>query len=74
MPGAGTDTRASQAALPHEVLEHVPEEVLGDIEDKTPVGRLGRPDEIARVVHFLVADQFSFITAAIWAVNGGMDM
>ena len=37
-------------------------------------GRLGRPDEIARVVHFLVADQSSFITGAIWGVNGGMDM
>ena len=41
---------------------------------KIPVGRLGRPDEIARVVHFLVADQSSFITGAIWGVNGGMDM
>jgi 3-oxoacyl-[acyl-carrier protein] reductase len=27
-----------------------------------------------RVVHFLVADQSSFITGAIWGVNGGMDM
>jgi hypothetical protein len=25
-------------------------------------------------VHFLVADQSSFITGAIWSVNGGMDM
>ena len=41
---------------------------------KIPVGRLGRPDEIARVVHFLAADQSSFITGAVWAVNGGMDM
>ena len=41
---------------------------------KIPVGRLGRPDEIARVVHFLVGDQSSFITGAIWGVNGGMDM
>jgi NAD(P)-dependent dehydrogenase (short-subunit alcohol dehydrogenase family) len=63
----------SQAALPHEMLEHVPEEVLGGIEDTIPVGRLRRPDEIARVVHFLVADQSSFITGAMWAVNGGMD-
>jgi acetoacetyl-CoA reductase/3-oxoacyl-[acyl-carrier protein] reductase len=39
-----------------------------------PGGALGRPDEIARVVHFLVADQSSFITGAIWSVNGGMDM
>jgi len=57
-----------------EMLEHVPEAVLQGIKDRIPVGRLGRPDEIARVVHFLVGDQSSFITGAILAVNGGMDM
>jgi NAD(P)-dependent dehydrogenase (short-subunit alcohol dehydrogenase family) len=57
-----------------EMLEHVPEKVLDSIKEKIPVGRLGKPDEIARVVHFLVADQSSFITGAIWGVNGGMDM
>jgi NAD(P)-dependent dehydrogenase (short-subunit alcohol dehydrogenase family) len=57
-----------------EMLEHVPEKVLDGIRDRIPVGRFGRPDEIARVVHFLVADQSSFITGAIWGVNGGMDM
>lgn len=57
-----------------EMLQHVPEKVLEGIKDKIPVGRLGRPDEIARVVHFLVADASSFITGATWEVNGGMDM
>lgn len=57
-----------------EMLENVPEKVLEGIKEKIPVGRLGRPDEIARVVHFLVADQSSFITGAVWGVNGGMDM
>jgi acetoacetyl-CoA reductase/3-oxoacyl-[acyl-carrier protein] reductase len=57
-----------------DMLEHVPEKVLQGIKHKIPVGRLGKPDEIARVVHFLVADQSSFITGAVWAVNGGMDM
>jgi acetoacetyl-CoA reductase/3-oxoacyl-[acyl-carrier protein] reductase len=57
-----------------EMLDTVPEKVLEGIKAKIPVGRLGRPDEIARVVHFLVADQSSFITGAVWGVNGGMDM
>jgi acetoacetyl-CoA reductase/3-oxoacyl-[acyl-carrier protein] reductase len=57
-----------------EMLEHVPEKVLNGIKENIPVGRLGKPDEIARVVHFLVADQSSFITGATWDVNGGMDM
>jgi NAD(P)-dependent dehydrogenase (short-subunit alcohol dehydrogenase family) len=57
-----------------EMLDSVPKKVLDGIKAKIPVGRLGRPDEIARVVHFLVADQSSFITGAVWGVNGGMDM
>ena len=57
-----------------EMLDHVPDKVLDGIRAKIPVGRLGRADEIARVVRFLVADQSSFITGAIWSVNGGMDM
>jgi acetoacetyl-CoA reductase/3-oxoacyl-[acyl-carrier protein] reductase len=57
-----------------EMLESVPEKVIEGIKAKIPVGRLGRPDEIARAVHFLAADQSSFITGAVLSVNGGMDM
>ncbi len=57
-----------------EMLEHVPEKVLGGIKGQIPVGRLGRPDEIARVVHFLASDYSSFITGQVWSVNGGQDM
>jgi acetoacetyl-CoA reductase/3-oxoacyl-[acyl-carrier protein] reductase len=57
-----------------EMLEHVPEKVLDKIKAQIPVGRLGRPDEIARVVHFLAADGSSYITGATWGVNGGQDM
>jgi acetoacetyl-CoA reductase/3-oxoacyl-[acyl-carrier protein] reductase len=56
------------------MLSSVPEPVLAKIKAQIPVGRLGRPDEIARVVHFLAADQSSFITGAVWDVNGGQDM
>jgi acetoacetyl-CoA reductase/3-oxoacyl-[acyl-carrier protein] reductase len=57
-----------------EMLEHIPENVLDKIKAQIPLGRLGRPDEIARVVHFLAADQSAYITGAIWGVNGGQDM
>jgi NAD(P)-dependent dehydrogenase (short-subunit alcohol dehydrogenase family) len=57
-----------------EMLETVPEKVLDRIKAQIPVGRLGRPDEIARVVHFLAADQSSYITGATFDVNGGQDM
>ena len=57
-----------------EMLEHVPEKVLEGIKEKIPMGRLGRPDEIARAVHFLIADKSSYITGQTLSVNGGMDM
>jgi acetoacetyl-CoA reductase/3-oxoacyl-[acyl-carrier protein] reductase len=57
-----------------EMLAHIPEKVLEKIKAQIPVGRLGKPDEIARVVHFLASDHSSFITGAVWPVNGGQEM
>jgi NAD(P)-dependent dehydrogenase (short-subunit alcohol dehydrogenase family) len=57
-----------------EMLESIPEKVLDKIKAQIPLGRLGRPDEIARVVHFLAADQSAYITGQVWGVNGGQDM
>jgi acetoacetyl-CoA reductase/3-oxoacyl-[acyl-carrier protein] reductase len=52
----------------------VPEKALDRVRSQVPVKRLGRPDEIARVVHFVASDASSYITGQVWAVNGGMDM
>ena len=57
-----------------EMLDGVPEKVLEGVKKQIPFARLGRPEEIARVVHFLCADASSYITGQVWAVNGGMDM
>ncbi len=57
-----------------EMLDHVPEKVLDGIRSRIPVARLGRPDEVARVVRFLCADASSYITGQVWSVNGGLDM
>ena len=51
-----------------------PEKVVDRIRGQIPVGRLGRPDEIARVVAFLAADESAYITGQVWSVNGGLDM
>ena len=48
--------------------------MLDRIRAQIPIGRLGRPEEVARVVAFLAADDASYITGQIWSVNGGMDM
>lgn len=57
-----------------EMLEHIPPKVLERIVGQIPLGRLGRPEEVARVVHFLAADASSYITGQVWGVNGGLDM
>ncbi len=57
-----------------EMLEHIPEKVMERIVAQIPVGRLGQPEEVARVVHFLAADASSYITGQVWGVNGGLDM
>ena len=50
------------------------EKILKDMIAQIPVGRLGKPDEIARLVAFLAADESGFITGANIAINGGMHM
>lgn len=52
----------------------IPEPIRAGIVDDIPVGRLGQPDEIARVVAFLADDAAGFITGANIPVNGGMFM
>jgi NAD(P)-dependent dehydrogenase (short-subunit alcohol dehydrogenase family) len=39
--------------------------------DSTPMGRLGEPEEVASVVHFLASDASSLMTGSIVAVDGG---
>ena len=57
-----------------EMLATIPDKVMDRLRGQIPVGRLGRPEEIARVVCFLAADESAYITGQIWAVNGGLDM
>jgi acetoacetyl-CoA reductase/3-oxoacyl-[acyl-carrier protein] reductase len=57
-----------------EMLASIPEKVLDGIKAQVPLGRLGHPDEIARTVCFLAADESGYVTGQTWAVNGGLDM
>jgi NAD(P)-dependent dehydrogenase (short-subunit alcohol dehydrogenase family) len=57
-----------------EMVDAMPEKAIARAKAQIPVGRLGRPDEVARAVHFLASDHSSFITGAVLSVNGGHDM
>jgi NAD(P)-dependent dehydrogenase (short-subunit alcohol dehydrogenase family) len=57
-----------------EMLSTMPEKVLDSLRARIPMARLGEPEEVARVVHFLAADASGYITGQVWGVNGGMDM
>jgi len=55
-----------------EMVQAVPKDVLEkSILPLIPVGRLGEPEEIARAVLFLAADEAGFITGSTLSVNGG---
>ncbi len=57
-----------------DMVRAVPENVLEKIISTIPVGRLGRADDIARTVLFLVADEADFITGSTLSINGGQHM
>jgi acetoacetyl-CoA reductase len=57
-----------------EMVRAVPEDVLVKIIKTIPVGRLGKVEDIARGVRFLVSDEASFITGSTVDINGGQHM
>ena len=57
-----------------DMVSAVPPNVLEKIVARIPVGRLGKANEIARGVLFLVADEGGFITGSTLSINGGQHM
>ncbi len=57
-----------------DMTSHVPEAVMKQIIDQIPVGRMGNPEEVARCVLFLAADEAGFLTGETLSVNGGHHM
>ncbi|MBK1885718.1 MULTISPECIES: acetoacetyl-CoA reductase [Marinobacter] len=56
------------------MVRQVPEKVLNNIVAGIPVGHLGKPEDIARAVAYLTADEASFVTGTNMSVNGGQYM
>jgi acetoacetyl-CoA reductase len=57
-----------------DMVAAVPEDVLGKIVARIPVGRLGKADEIARGVAFLCDENAGFVTGSTLSINGGQHM
>ncbi|MDB2414758.1 3-oxoacyl-ACP reductase [Rickettsiales bacterium] len=57
-----------------DMTDNVSESVMSTIVSQIPVGRLGKPEEVARAVAFLVDDNAGFITGETISVNGGHHM
>ena len=55
-----------------DILKTVPQELLDGFAKLTMLGRLGQPEEIAKVALFLASDDSSYITGQTINVNGGM--
>ena len=57
-----------------DMVRAVPSEILQKIIQQIPTGRLGRGEDIARGVLFLVADEADFVTGTTLSINGGQHM
>jgi 3-oxoacyl-[acyl-carrier protein] reductase len=55
-----------------EILKSMPEKVIQSMVQHTPLGRMGKPEEIADAYAWLASDQASFVTGAVLSVDGGL--
>lgn len=54
------------------MVETVPDKVMTMLKDKTPLQRLGQPEDIAHAYRFLASDEAAFITGTVLSVDGGL--
>src|ERR1051326_4415747 len=57
-----------------DMVRDMPEAALNQVKAMTPIGRLGKPEEIADAVVFLAGPHSTYVTGQVLAVNGGMYM
>lgn len=60
--------------IPTALTNDLPEELKQSILTATPVGRMGKPEEVAAAVAFLASEEAAYINGQVLAVDGGMAM
>lgn len=55
-----------------EMVETIPKEYLAQLGERTPLGRMGTPEDIANAYLFLASDEAGFITGVTLSVDGGL--
>ena len=59
------------AVIQTKILDQVNQEHLDYMVSRIPMGRVGQPEEVAAVIHFLVSDDSSFVTGQCYDISGG---
>jgi 3-oxoacyl-[acyl-carrier protein] reductase len=55
-----------------DMVKQIPEKILQGMVGRTPLGRMGQPEDIANAYAWLASDQASFITGTVLSVDGGV--
>ena len=55
-----------------EMVQAMPEKVLASMVEHTPIGRMGRPEDIAEAYAWLASDAAGFIHGTVLSVDGGL--
>lgn len=71
-PRSVTVNAISPGFIETDITNELPEEIRRQYIEKIPMGRFGRPEDIAGVVAFLTSDEASYITGEVIRVNGGI--
>lgn len=71
-PSHITVNAVAPGAIATSMTTHLGEETCRMLEEEIPLGRLGKPEEVASAVYFLAGEDAGYITGQVLGVNGGL--
>lgn len=70
-PSGITVNAIAPGVISTEMNGNISEEIMSELKEETPIGRIGTPEDIAETALFLASPKASFITGEVISVNGG---